>query len=849
VSLRDADLQLLGRQLGRYTIRRCLGAGGMGAVFAAHDRELDREVAIKLLHDPAVLSRSSDRLRREATAMARISDPAVVHVYEIGLVDGQAFVAMELIDGMNLREWCKQEPRSWRQVVDVMLVVGRGLVAAHGAGLVHRDVKPDNVLIGSSGRVCVGDFGLAMAFADPAQAGVEAAPSEASGAYAGTPAYMAPEQHLGRAVTPASDQFGFCVTFWEAVFGQGPFSQVRAPELSTAPTLALAIIGNRLERVRGRHDVPRWLVAILLRGLSIDPDRRWPTVTALLAAVQRRLDGRRRGRALGFAGAGALAAGIAVAAGFGLGANRAPPVLPFATDRATRVTFAAGCEAQPALFPDGHGIVYAQRSGLSATLHVTGRDSARADALGAGGAPAVSPSGRYVAALDRTRVVVYDLEGAPGARPLGSSTSGPVWLNEREIIVGVDGALVARSLGGDGGDGRVLGHTPPGTVVRAVAVGSNGRVFTIYRSDASVAEAIVAEVLPSGATRDIRRGVLSTAGLRYRAASNTVYFVQPMNTTQLHLFAQPADGDVEPTPLVSDTPPTGGFDVAADGHRLVFSTCVDTASIVKLHRGGAGSEVTRRGAWRDSEPVAVDADRIVYASNRGGELQIWLRDPAAGEDRPLTAPESSYPAVSPDRKTLVYAAFARTGGNHHLIARPLGQDTENRTLTEGFVDRTPRFTADGAAVIFARETATGQRLYRVALGGGPASEVVPDVVRAFDVSPVADAIALVTRSAGRDRLQIASHGSAVHDAPGADALGPRLKFVRFARGGGTLAVVDGDSSIIELELATGHAHPVWHLDGSPYSSVGAIDYDLDQETIIAAVASADGDLWVADGRF
>jgi hypothetical protein len=344
--------------------------------------------------------------------------------------------------------------------------------------------------------------------------------------------------------------------------------------------------------------------------------------------------------------------------------------------------------------------------------------------------------------------------------------------------------------------------------------------------------------------------VLSTAGLRYRAASNTVYFVQPMNTTQLHLFMQPADGAVEPTPLVSDSPPTGGFDVAPDGRRLVFSTCVETASIVKLHRGGAVSEVTRRGAWRDSDPVAVGADRVVYTSTRGGELQVWLHDPAAGEDRPLTAPESSYPAVSPDRKTLVYAAFASTGGSNNLIARPLDQDTELRTLTEGHLDRTPRFTADGAAVLFERETATGKRLYRVALAGGPASEVVPGVVRAFDVSPVADAIAVVTRSAGRDHLQIASsRGAGVHDAPGADALGLRLRFVRFARDGDTLAVVDGDSSIVELSLATGLTHPVWQLAGSAYTSIGAIDYDLDRETILAAAASADGDLWLADGRF
>src|SRR5689334_21201986 len=111
-----------GTVLGRYTILRCLGAGGMGAVFAAHDRELDRDVAIKLLREPAVSAPDSS-LRREATAMARISDPAVVHVYEVGLIDGQAYVAMELIDGESLRAWCRREPRPWREVARVMLAV------------------------------------------------------------------------------------------------------------------------------------------------------------------------------------------------------------------------------------------------------------------------------------------------------------------------------------------------------------------------------------------------------------------------------------------------------------------------------------------------------------------------------------------------------------------------------------------------------------------------------------------------------------------------------------------------------------------------------------------------------
>ncbi|MBP6633298.1 MAG: serine/threonine protein kinase [Kofleriaceae bacterium] len=267
-------------QLGRYQLGRVLGRGAMGVVYAAHDPELDREVAIKLLRGAA----SADRLRREAQALARLVDPHVVRVYDVGEADGRVFVAMELVEGMNLRQWLASA-RSVPERVAVLRAAGRGLVAAHQAGLIHRDFKPDNVLIADDGRVLVTDFGLARS-ADPppsqdGPAPSTAAPSSevltATGALVGTPAYMAPEQIDGQPA-PASDQYAFAVTAWEALFGQRPFQGGTLAELAAATRRAAP-------RRPGEVEVPPRVEAALVRGLSADPAARFPSVAALLDAL------------------------------------------------------------------------------------------------------------------------------------------------------------------------------------------------------------------------------------------------------------------------------------------------------------------------------------------------------------------------------------------------------------------------------------------------------------------------------------------------------------------------------------------------------------------------------------
>ncbi|MEZ4447955.1 MAG: tetratricopeptide repeat protein [Nannocystaceae bacterium] len=319
-----------GALVGRYLVLSPLGEGGMGVVYEAYDPELDRRVALKLLQSTLAGADGRARLLREAQALARLSHPSVVAIFDVGTLGESVWLAMELVDGITLRRWL-EEPRGWREIVRVFAEAGEGLAAAHAAGLVHRDVKPDNVMIDRGGRVRVMDFGLARATADdgaPAVARLEAstratddgarelvdgeAPSGASrldqaltqaGAVLGTPIYMAPEQWQGGAIDARTDVFAFCVALWEAIFGVRPFAG------ATPAAVAAAVIRGRRERAPARPRVPGRLRRALTRGLEREPERRWQAMAPLLAALRRSAS--RRGQAL----AAALVAAAALTGG------------------------------------------------------------------------------------------------------------------------------------------------------------------------------------------------------------------------------------------------------------------------------------------------------------------------------------------------------------------------------------------------------------------------------------------------------------------------------------------------------------------------------------------------------
>ncbi len=315
---RDRGLGV-GELVGRYVLVGEIGRGAMGRVYRAYDPRLSREVALKVLgRAKANAAATAARVIREAQALAKLNHPNVVAVYDVGQSDERYFIAMELVSGSNLVQWLGKSDRGWREILDVMLGAGRGLAAAHAAGLVHRDLKPGNILVGDDGRVRVTDFGLARGGVFTSSTGsighsvhdIEDALTE-HGTILGTPAYMAPEQHLGHQLDGRSDAYAFCVTLWEAICGQRPFPGNTADELC---------INKRRMTPMWPSDQPTWLGAVLVRGLAAEPDARFASMEDLLAALERDPSKWRRRAIVGIAAAGALGLAVGVV-GFTRGAR------------------------------------------------------------------------------------------------------------------------------------------------------------------------------------------------------------------------------------------------------------------------------------------------------------------------------------------------------------------------------------------------------------------------------------------------------------------------------------------------------------------------------------------------
>ncbi|MFV8754315.1 tetratricopeptide repeat protein [Nannocystaceae bacterium ST9] len=346
-----------GESVGRYVVLERLGVGGMGEVFAAYDPELDRKIALKLLlpgRADAGASVGPSRLVREAQAMAKLRHRNVITVHDVGTHEGRVFVAMEFVEGGTLADWMAQgrdgrgTPHPWQEVIARFAEAGRGLAAAHAAGLIHRDFKPANVLVGRDGQVQVADFGLVrrasvddpsvdepsvgepdsppsrdadvavdsaatlLADASPPSTGSARSHDSLSqrmtqtGAMLGTPAYMAPEQFQRGNVDARADQFGFCVALWEALYGERPFTG------ESLHALMFAIDRGSIREPADERGVPAPIRRALVRGLAKHPDRRWPDMDALLVAL--RFDPARvRRRRIALVGTLALMLALAIA--------------------------------------------------------------------------------------------------------------------------------------------------------------------------------------------------------------------------------------------------------------------------------------------------------------------------------------------------------------------------------------------------------------------------------------------------------------------------------------------------------------------------------------------------------
>ena len=349
---------LVGKRMGRYEIRALIGAGGMGQVYSAYDAELDRQIAVKILRPELARTASvlADRLLRESRLMAKVAHPAVITVYDVGRQGDAVFIAMELIRGETLGAYVAREQPDWKAIAAIFEIAGQGLAAAHDAGIVHRDFKPDNVLVEAGTKVIVTDFGIATAaLADTppiAPGGAVAAEDRltATGIAVGTPAYMAPEQLGAAPVDRRADVFAFSVALWEALFGERPFRGKTVDEIRAA---------MRVRPKPPRAGIPARLVRALERGLAVNPDDRWPDMRALLRELAASRSNRRTRVAVVAAGGAALV-GLGIAGALLLSSSKPqdPCAMKLAVPalgieklaeqaRAWNTTHAATCRNQP----------------------------------------------------------------------------------------------------------------------------------------------------------------------------------------------------------------------------------------------------------------------------------------------------------------------------------------------------------------------------------------------------------------------------------------------------------------------------------------------------------------------
>lgn len=380
------DRLAAGEEVGRYAIVERIGAGGMGQVYIAHDPQLDRNVALKVLRADLEASGGRGRLTREAQAMAKLSHANVIGVYDAGVFedargDERLFIAMELVEGEELRDWLKRIRKTddfakghrVGEILERFLAAGEGLAAAHAAGIVHRDFKPANVLVDGRGHVRVGDFGLARPLSEVA----EGAPLDLEALadveldltrtedMIGTPGYMAPELYESSPADARSDQFAFCVSLFEALWG------VRPVPGEHVNAIVLATLQGRMREPPEQPPVSNELRRIVLRGLDKDPDARWPDMRALLDALERERDrpSRRRRAAAAVAVVGAIAVAYVVGAFERPAAP--PPVCADAAARASEV-WNDGRRAQTRSALEHVDASFAERSASATVIAVNG---------------------------------------------------------------------------------------------------------------------------------------------------------------------------------------------------------------------------------------------------------------------------------------------------------------------------------------------------------------------------------------------------------------------------------------------------------------------------------------------
>lgn len=852
--LGGADELLPVTLIDRYRIERRLGAGAMGVVYAAHDIHLGRAVAVKVVGPRVDPGTGQGRLVREAQAMAKLRHPNLATVYDIGVSKDRLFVVMEIVDGGTVADWLKAEPRSWRAILAVYLQAARGLTAAHAAGFVHRDFKPENVLHGNDGVARVSDFGVARILgdaerADPIEGMAERATVTRSGGVVGTPGYIAPEILRHEPVDERADQFSFCVALYAALYGERPFERI-AGQSRIDETL-----GSVKPPRSGK--VPRWVSRIVSRGLSADPGDRWPTINALAAAVERRLGSRRRALVLGALAVTAMMVALMFAI-----AKRSASLPPPARSQVALGAFremsisrltTSGRITHAAISPDGKyaAHVSVDADGESLWVGQVGAPS-RTRVAGPAATEYVSvtfaPSGDsvYYLTLDRDKgdSVLYRVPVLGGPSSMVVSAVGPVGFSP-------DGSQIAFLLGTNEGESALIVANADGTHARTLATrrqpeflngvwaapawSPDGKTIAcpVWLSGAGGQYATIGGVsVANGSLTPLTSQRWSSTGQPAWLAdgSGLLFTARESATAPAQIWHVALDGGAARR-VTHDLNDYHDLSLTADASRLTAVQVHSASSIWVAPEGDANrvKQIASNAGWTQETAWTLDG-RIVFSSSAGGSAEVWVMNADGSNPKQLTtgARVSCGLTVSPDGHSIF---FASDRAGRFNIWRVDSEGGGLERLTAGDGEFYPRATPDARWVVFQRGEVE-PRLWKVPAGGGEPVQVTETRALGPAVSPDGKLIAYhhLDPDVDKSRWRIGVVSSAG---------GPRLKwfdlpptvtqrFVRWSPDGQSIAYVNSPRGLSDIWLQP--------LDGSPPRRLTAFK----AEQILAFDWSRDG---------
>jgi Tol biopolymer transport system component/predicted Ser/Thr protein kinase len=686
------------RELGHYLLLEELGRGGMGVVYAARDRRLGRKVAIKMLRSEgdAKLQR---RLIREAKAMAKLAHPNVVTVHEIGEHEGVAFIVMEYVEGQTLRQWLAAEPRSVTEILAAFMLAGRGLAAIHEAGLIHRDFKPDNLMIRVTGQVLVMDLGIArdgsnaLALATASPDGLDDAPVDLTrdGTLMGSPAYMAAEQFSGVEVTAKTDQFSFCVSLWEALYGERPFAG------ETMVALIDAVSAGRT-RAAKRSDVPVALRSVLERGLQVQPQARFESMTALLAALERASGSRTRTRVRLAWGAAVAVALASVFVGVREALDRAPSAANATAAEATsgeptpraepdptgltgpteghRQISSSGTASKPALSPDGNHVVFLDNGGF---VHVDLR-SGETKPL----APKVSDVLGTHLANDGSLMFNARLLGEVGLQHMPSLDAAPVRIpaaleifcrfTDRDLIASFE--LDDKHVKLTNASGSLLAELPvEGEYewLRDIACDPrNNRVAVLHLLGATSTIKLID--LDGMSPRVLFESSVGLSSLVFDETGETLYYLAARDgQTNLEAIGIAVNDKLPVTRVVVANLDATAFARADSGRVAYARTRTVHRDIWRIGATASSLEHAERIVETDAEEllfaVSPDQTQLAYVESRRNLGRLMIRSLTDGTVREVTRGDRlRYMAWSPDGQTIAFLALYR--GQTHVWTVP-----------------------------------------------------------------------------------------------------------------------------------------------------------------------------------